>query len=74
MIIIAKDNKEYIPLLIGSIESETAGEYITCIESGDTPALDLFGKIAHFKIHVSEIKGFKGSFSFPLPEIMYTKE
>ncbi len=74
MVIITKNNKEYIPLLIGAIESEDPGEYITCIESGNNPAKDLFGKIAHFKIHVSEIKGFKGSFSFPLPEIMYTKK
>ncbi|MDP3386058.1 MAG: hypothetical protein Q8S24_02395 [Eubacteriales bacterium] len=74
MIIITKDNKEYVPLLIGSIESQEPGEHITCIESGDNPGKDLFGKIAHFKIHVSEIKGFRGSYSFPLPEIFYKKQ
>jgi hypothetical protein len=74
MIIVTINNKEYVPLLIGSIESQDIGEYITCIENSEFPKRDLFGKIAHIKIHVSEIKGFKGSFSFPLPDILYKEK
>lgn len=72
MIVVTKDNREYLPLLIGSIESEEPGEYITCIEAGDNPSYDMFGQIAHFKIHVSDIKGFKGTYSFP--PIVYSKK
>lgn len=74
MIIVTINNKEYVPLLIGSIESQDIGEYITCIENSESPKRDLFGKIEHIKIHVSEIKGFKGSFSFPLPDILYKEK
>lgn len=65
MIIVTKDNQEYIPLLFGSIESEAPTQYITCIKlkSDGSSVLDLFGKVAHYKIHVSELKEFKGSYS-----------
>lgn len=65
MIIVTKDNQEYMPLLFGSIESEIPSQHITCIKikSDGSPTLDLFGRIAHFKIHVSELKEFKGSYS-----------
>lgn len=75
MIIVTKDNQEYIPLLFGSIESETPTQHITCIKlkSDGSPVLDLFGKVAHYKIHISELKEFVGSYSIattinnPLP-------
>ncbi len=72
MILVAKNGKEYIPLLIGSIESRDLGEFISCIEAGNSPAKDMFGKIAIIKIHVSEIKGFKGSYSFATPFNLHT--
>lgn len=71
MTIVTHDNKEHIPLLIGAIESPDIGEYITCIENSDNPSRDLFGNVQIYKIHVSEVKGFKGSYSFPKPEILY---
>lgn len=65
MIIVTKDDKQYIPLLIGRIESEEIGEYITCIEARENPILNMFNEIDHVRIHISEIRGFKGSYSFP---------
>jgi hypothetical protein len=65
MIIVTKDNKEYIPLLMGSIESEEPGEFITCIEACQNPVLNMFQQVDHVRIHISEIKGFRGSYSFP---------
>lgn len=43
MILVDKTGKEYIPLLIGSIESKDLGEFISCIEAGEDPAKDMFG-------------------------------
>lgn len=68
MIVVTKDKKEYLPLLIGSLDSEEPGEFITCIEAGDSPSRDMFGQVTHFKIHISEVKGFKGTYAFP-PDI-----
>jgi hypothetical protein len=69
MIIVTKDNQEYYPLLFGSVESEAPTQHITCIKlkSDGSPELDLFGRIAHYKIHIKELKEFKGSYSLATP-------
>lgn len=64
MIIVAKNNKEYIPLLIGSIESPEIGEFISCIEVGENPSRNMFGQLDIIKLHITDVKGFKGSYSF----------
>jgi len=61
MIIVTKDNREYRPLLFGSIDTPEPSEYITCISNADEPEFDMFGKILHHKIHISNVKCFKGS-------------
>lgn len=65
MIIVTKDNQEYTPILFGSIDSETPSQHITCVKlkNDGTPFMDLFGRVAHYKIHISELKEFKGSYS-----------
>lgn len=63
MVIVTHNEKEYYPVLMGSFDCPEISEYITCIEEND-PSLDLFGNPVLIKIHVSEIKGFKGSYSF----------
>ncbi|MHC1780999.1 MAG: hypothetical protein AB9922_12270 [Bacteroidales bacterium] len=65
MIIVTKDDKQYIPLLIGKIESTEIGEFITCIEARENPVLNIFQQVDHVRIHISEIRGFRGSYSFP---------
>lgn len=65
MIIVTKDDKQYIPLLFGAIESEEIGEYITCIEALENPVLNMFQQIEHVRVHISEVKGFLGTYSFP---------
>lgn len=63
MTIVTKDGKEYRPLLFGSIDNPEPTEYITCIIDSDEPELDMFKRPVHHKIHISDVKCFKGSFS-----------
>lgn len=63
MVIVTKDGKEYRPLLFGAIDSPDPSEYITCILDSEVPEMDMFGRVVHHKIHVSEVKWFKGSLS-----------
>jgi len=43
------------------------------LKTDGSPVLDLFGRVAHYKVHISELKEFKGSYSIaatvnnPLP-------
>lgn len=50
---------------MGKIEGEEIGEYITCVEARENPILNMFQQLDHVRIHISEVKGFKGSYSFP---------
>lgn len=63
MIIVTKDNKEYRPILFGSIYKPEPSEHITCIINKDEPELDMYGRVMHHKIHISEVKCFIGSLS-----------
>lgn len=63
MIIITNDNKELYPVLFGSYETPEYCEFITCIEQTDN--VDLFGEQQKIKVHISEIKAIKGTYSFP---------
>lgn len=64
MTIITLSGDEYYPLLFGSKNSDEPSEYITCVKDSDVPDLDLFGQPARYKIHISEVKAFKGSYAF----------
>lgn len=61
MIIVTKDDKEYRPVLFGSIDKVEPCEFITCIINSDTPELDMFDNPVHHKIHISSVKHFLGS-------------
>lgn len=61
MTIITHDGTEYRPILFGSIDSFEPSDSITCILDVVPPEIDLFGKVVHHKIKVSDIKGFKGT-------------
>lgn len=58
-------NNEYIPVLIGQSDVELS-EIISCIDATDKPDRDLFGNIMIKQLHISQIKGFKGSYRLPL--------
>lgn len=61
MTIVTHDNKEYRPVLFGKIDSPEPSDIITCVLDQDPFELDMFGNIVHHKIHVSDIKCFKGT-------------
>lgn len=65
MIIVTKDEKQYIPLLMGSFEVEEMGEFLTCIEVDEFPSFNMFNQLEHVKIHISDVKGFRGTYAFP---------
>lgn len=66
MLIITKDGRELLPVLFGSYKSPACCEYITCIDSADVVVIDNELDISNKKIvvHISEIQGFQGTYSF----------
>lgn len=64
MTIITHSGEEYYPLLFGSKNCDEPTEFITCVKETIVPDLDLFGQPARYKIHISEVKAFKGSYAF----------
>ena len=66
MLIITKDGRELLPVLFGSYKSPACCEYITCIDSADVVVIDNELDVSNKKImvHISEIQGFQGTYSF----------
>lgn len=62
MIIITNDGRELYPILFGSYKTPEYSETILCIDPDDMEAENPM----KIKIHLSEVKAIKGTYSFPL--------
>lgn len=66
MIIITKDGRSLLPVLFGSYKEPACCEYITCIDCADVVVIDNELDVQNKKVvvHISEIQGFQGTYSF----------
>lgn len=70
MIIVTKDDREFLPVLFGRIDCPDMTDVVTCVANVLPFELDMFGNIVHHKIKISDIKGFKGTLQMtPLPKL-----